>query len=57
VNGCYPGERKAPFGEPGDPEGGCIRRFGAACASSFGLDRSRTPSSRQRVEGFGLLRW
>jgi hypothetical protein len=56
VNGSYPAERTAPFGESGGLDGGCIRCLGVECAVSFGLDRSRTPSSRHRVEGFGLLR-
>lgn len=55
VNGFHPVERLVPFGDPGDLEGWCIWRFGAACAVSFGLggatDSVLDVSSR---EGSGL---
>jgi hypothetical protein len=43
ANSFHPDERSTPLGEPGDPEGGCTRCFGAECALPFGL--GGTPDS------------
>lgn len=40
-----------PSGGQGDPEGGCIQRFGAGCVQSFGLGGASDSALEVSSEG------